>query len=123
MPADPRFAEKYALSAEGREGLTTDQAEAYQKSPLPDGGFNELPVVEVSKLWILFCQFTGTMPYMLEIAFLIAAAVEDWKDVGIIGTMLLANGFLGFKEELECLEALVRIMGCVNLLNYYPTDG
>tara|TARA_B110000090_G_C13152649_1_gene358327 strand:- start:315 stop:659 length:345 start_codon:yes stop_codon:yes gene_type:complete len=108
MPADQKFVDKYALSPEEREGLTTEQAETYQSSPLPDGGFNELPTVEVSKLKILLLQFTGTMPYMLEAAFLIAAAVEDWKDVGIIGAMLLANGFLGFKEELECLEALVR---------------
>lgn len=106
MPADHKFVTKYALTSEEREGLTTAQAEAYQNAPLPDGGFNELPVITVSKWKILFLQFTGTMPYMLEVAFVIAACVEDWKDVGIIGAMLLANGFLGFKEELECLEAL-----------------
>jgi magnesium-transporting ATPase (P-type) len=107
MPCDEKFTKKYAVDATAREGLTTESAEAYQA----EKGYNELPVIEVKWYWILLAQFMGTMPYMLEVAFFIALAVGDYADVGILGAMLLANGFLGYKEELECLEALVRILG------------
>ena len=85
-----------------RKGLSTAQAEELQRT----GGFNELPVIEVSKLWIFFIQFTGTMPYMLWLACIISAACDDWPDLGIILTMLICNGCLGFREELECIHSL-----------------
>jgi H+-transporting ATPase len=39
------------------------------------------------------------MPYMLELACVIALAVGDWADFGIILAMLLANGILGFHSN------------------------
>ncbi len=98
--------EKVDLSFDPNErlGLTTDQVEAlYEK-----WGFNELPEVKVSLWWLLFIQFTGTMPYMLELACIIAIAVGDYPDFGIILGMLCANGFLGFHEQLKAAESLVR---------------
>lgn len=86
-----------------RIGLTTDQAEELYKQ----WGYNELPEVTVSLYYILFIQFTGTMPYMLELACIIALAVQDYPDFGIILAMLLANGFLGFHEQLKAAESLV----------------
>lgn len=93
-----------SFNPEERKGLTTSQAEELQRTV----GFNELPTIEVSKLMIFFLQFTGTMPYMLELACVISAACGDWEDLGIILTMLICNGCLGFREELECLHSLVR---------------
>lgn len=64
-------------------------------------GFNELPHVEVSLWWILFVQFTGLMPYMMELACILALAVQDFIDFAIIAAIVLCNGFLGFHEELK----------------------
>ena len=86
-----------------RIGLTSDQAEELYKQ----WGYNELPEVTVSLWWVLFVQFTGTMPYMLELAAVIAIAVQDYTDFAIILAMLLANGFLGFHEQLKAAESLV----------------
>ena len=63
-----------------KSGLTSEQVETlYSKY-----GYNELPVIEIP-LWFVFIQqFTGTMPYMLELAVIISAAVQDWTDFGII---------------------------------------
>ena len=91
------------FNPEERKGLTTAQAEELQRTV----GFNELPVIKVSKLMLFLTQFTGTMPYMLELAAVISAACTDWADLGIILTMLICNGCLGFREELECLHSLV----------------
>jgi len=105
MSGVDKFLKKFAISETQAEGMTSAAAEAYQA----EHGYNEIIAPEVSKFWILVGMFRGTMPYMLELALVIAAAVGDWPDVGIIGTMLLANGFLGFKEEMECLEALAKL--------------
>jgi H+-transporting ATPase len=86
-----------------RAGLTTEQAEKLYETV----GFNELPHVEVSLWWILFVQFTGLMPYMLELACILALAVQDWIDFAIIAAIVLCNGYLGFAEELKAKASLV----------------
>lgn len=93
-----------SFNPEERQGLTTEQVEELYKQ----WGFNELPEIKVSLWWLLFIQFTGTMPYMLELAAVIAIAVQDYSDFGIILGMLLANGFLSFHEQLKAAESLVR---------------
>jgi magnesium-transporting ATPase (P-type) len=86
-----------------RSGLTTAEAEELYESV----GFNELPYVEVSLLWIFFTQFTGLMPYMLELACILALAVQDYIDFAIIAAIVLCNGYLGFHEELKAKASLV----------------
>jgi len=94
-----------SFNPEERGGLSSEQVEElYQK-----WGFNELPEVKVSLWWLLFIQFTGTMPYMLELACIVAVAVGDYADFGIILGMLLANGFLGFTEQLKAAESLAEL--------------
>lgn len=94
-----------SFNPEERNGLTTEQVEELYKQ----WGFNELPEIVVSLWWLLLIQFTGTMPYMLELACIIALAVGDYPDFGIILGMLLANGFLSFHEQLKAAESLVGI--------------
>lgn len=73
-----------SVNPQEREGLTTEQAEeAYKK-----WGFNELPVIEIPLWWVFLEQYMGTMPYMLELAIIIAGAVQDWIDFGIIFAMV-----------------------------------
>ena len=91
------------VSDEERIGLTSERAEELVK----EHGYNELPVIEISLLYMLFLQFTGTMPYMLELACVVALACYDNADFGIILAMLCANGFLGFYEQLKAAESLV----------------
>ena len=88
-----------------KRGLTEEQVEEARKIY----GWNELPVVEVSLLWMFFIQFTGTMPYMLETAAIIAAVCRDWYDMMIIVVMLLANACLGFHEQQEALKSLAKL--------------
>ena len=84
-------------------GLTTAEAEKLYE----EVGFNELPYVEVSLFWMFVGQFMGVMPYMLEIACILALAVESYIDFAIIAAILLSNGFLGFHEELNAKASLV----------------
>ena len=84
-------------------GLTSAEAERLYE----EVGFNELPHVEVSLVWMLLGQFMGVMPYMLEIAAILALAVESYIDFAIIAAILLSNGLLGFHEELNAKASLV----------------
>lgn len=88
--------------AGGIEGLTTSEVESlYEK-----WGYNELPSIVVPLWYIFLMQFTGTMPYMLELACILSLAVSDWVDFAIIAAMILCNGYLGFHEELKAKESL-----------------
>jgi len=90
------------VALEERLGLTTEQAEAATEKY----GFNELPQVVVPLWYIFFIQFTGTMPYMLELACVLSLVVEDYIDFAIIFAMVCCNGYLGFHEELKAKESL-----------------
>lgn len=93
---------KYAVSDKERAGLSSSEVESLTK----EFGLNFIESPEVSLLSLFFMQFTGTMPYMLIAAMLIAYATLDYVDGSIILIMLLANAILGFMEEKECLEKL-----------------
>ena len=82
-------------------GLSSAQAEAL----LEEVGRNEIP--EVVKPWwkMLGEQFIGVMPFMIEIAMILAAALGDWDDFGIILAMLVINAALGFREEFNSNRA------------------
>ena len=88
-----------------RLGLTTEEAEA----AVAKWGYNEIPVVEVPLWYIFLIQFTGTMPYMLELACILSLVVLDYIDFAIIFTMVMCNGYLGFHEELKAKESLAEL--------------
>ena len=52
------------------------------------------------------------MPYMLELACILALAVQDYVDFVIIAAIVLCNGFLGFHEELKAKASLVTLNLC-----------
>jgi hypothetical protein len=101
-------------SLDERGGLSSVEAE----NRLNQYGYNELPTIEVPLWWLFFVQFTGTMPYMLELACIIALAVEDWVDFAIIFTMLCCNGYLGFHEELKAKQSLVCAIVLLSIFSF-----
>jgi H+-transporting ATPase len=76
---------------------------------LAEFGKNEIPVVE-KPLWkMLLDQFTGAMPFMLELCVIISASVKDWVDFGVILAMLVLNSMLGLHEELKAKAELKKL--------------
>eukprot|EP01039_Chlorochromonas_danica_P016545 gene16545-19564_t len=57
----------------------------------------------------LYETFTGVMPYMLEVAFILALAIQSYPDFAIIFGIVLCNGVLGFTEELKAKSALDKL--------------
>ena len=76
-------------------------------------GRNEIPV-PVSPLYKLFLkQFTGFLPFLIEIACLVSLVIQDFTDFGIIAGILFVNGMLGFREEYHAKKALDEISNTV----------
>jgi magnesium-transporting ATPase (P-type) len=69
---------------EERKGLTTAEAEEAYKV----WGYNELPVESIPLWYVFLKQFTGVMPYTMEICILVAAGCQSWADFGIIIAMV-----------------------------------
>jgi len=61
-------------------GLTDDQVEKQREVY----GLNEIPAPDTPLYVIFLRQFVGFLPVLIEIAMIVALAVEDWADFGII---------------------------------------
>lgn len=69
-------------------------------------GLNEIPENEESTLHRIFRRFWGPIPWMIEIAAILSAAVQKWEDFGIITTLLFVNAIIDFWQESKALSAL-----------------
>ncbi len=90
------------LNVNPKTGLTEDEV----KIRLEKYGTNELPEKEETTLHRIFRRFWGPIPWMIEIAAILSAAVQKWEDFGIIMTLLLVNAGLDFWQESKALNAL-----------------
>jgi len=76
-------------------------------------GSNEIPAPE-TPLWVIFArQFVGFLPFLIEVAMIVALAVEDWVDFGIIAGIMLINALLGFREEYHAKKALDEVSNSI----------
>jgi len=86
-------------------GLTT--AEAARR--LSQYGHNELATKERSALLVFLGYFWAPIPWMIEAALVLSAAVRDWTDFGIIAALLVANALVGFWEEHQAGNAIAAL--------------
>jgi H+-transporting ATPase len=83
-------------------GLTECQV----RERLVSYGYNEVREREESLLHRIFRRFWGPIPWMIETAAILSAAVEKWDDFSIILVMLLINAGLDFLQEHRARNAL-----------------
>jgi len=83
-------------------GLTSAVAAA----KLQEYGRNEIPEHVEPWYYMLFKQFVGMMPFMLEIAAVLSGITKDWSMFSIIMFMLVVNGLIGFYEERKAQQSL-----------------
>lgn len=89
----------------GPEGLTEAEAAAR----LAAHGPNALEEKRESALMKFARHFWGPIPWMIEIAVLLSAVAGHWADFGIILTLLLANGLIGWTEERQAGDAIAAL--------------
>jgi H+-transporting ATPase len=90
------------LGTNTARGLSRAEAE----KRLAEYGHNEIPEKEESLLHRVFRRFWGPIPWMIEVAALLSAAVRRWEDFSIILILLLTNAFIDLWQESKALSAL-----------------
>jgi H+-transporting ATPase len=102
---DEKIASSHAssdLEASIEGGLTTNEAQKRLKQYGP----NVIEEKHVGFLRRLSTFFWGPIPWMIEIAAILSAAVRHWEDFVIILAMLLINAGVGFWEEFKADNAI-----------------
>jgi H+-transporting ATPase len=90
------------LGANKEKGLSDEEA----RKRISEFGYNEIPEKEESLFHRVFRRFWGPIPWMIEFAALLSAAVRRWEDFAIITVLLLTNAFIDFWQESKALNAL-----------------
>ena len=100
-------------------GLT--QAEAQQR--LQQYGENALAEHHVNALERLARFFWGPIPWMIEIAAVLSAALGHWGDLAIILLMLFINAGVGFWQEFKADNAITLLKQRLALKARVKRDG
>jgi H+-transporting ATPase len=83
-------------------GLTSSEAE----KRLQELGPNEIPEKKENPLKKFLSYFWGPIPWMIEAAVVMSAAIQRWPDFGIILMLLLVNAIVGFWQEHKAGNAI-----------------
>jgi H+-transporting ATPase len=101
------------------DGLSA--AEAEQR--LATVGPNELPEEKQNPILKLLSYFWGPIPWMIEVAAILSAAIGRWEDFGIITALLVANAGVGFWEEYRAEDAIAALKASLALEARVKRDG
>ena len=90
------------LHTDAAAGLSDELARRRQQ----EYGLNTIPEKEESLLRRILKRFWGPIPWMIEAAAILSAAVQKWEDFSIIVVLLLVNVIIDFRQEASALKAL-----------------
>jgi H+-transporting ATPase len=85
-----------------QKGLSSSEAE----KRLQQYGSNEIQEKKANPLKKFLGYFWGPIPFMIEAAVIMSAAIQRWPDFGIILTLLMVNAIVGFWQEHKAGNAI-----------------
>jgi H+-transporting ATPase len=101
------------------DGLTEEEAE----KRLDQYGPNEIAEVKTNALLKFLSYFWGPIPWMIEVAVVLSAAVRHWPDFFIILFLLLFNAIVGFWEERQAGNAIEALKARLAIKARVKRDG
>jgi H+-transporting ATPase len=103
--------------------LTKGLGQAEVTRRLQQFGPNALREERTSPLLRFLSFFWGPIPWMIEVAAILSAAVQRWEDFTIIVIMLLINAGVGFWEEFKADNAIAALKKTLALKAHVLRDG
>jgi H+-transporting ATPase len=101
------------------QGLTAAQVQ----ERLEKYGPNALEEVRFNPILKFLSYFWGPIPWMIEIAAVLSAAVQHWVDLIIIAVLLIFNGVVGFWQEYQAANAVDALKKQLALKARVKRDG
>jgi H+-transporting ATPase len=101
------------------DGLT--QAEAEKR--LTQYGPNEIAEKKTNEFLKFLTYFWGPIPWMIEAAVILSAAVQHWLDFSIILLLLCSNAVVGFWEEHQAGNAIAALKAKLAINAKVKRDG
>ncbi|MDX1804762.1 MAG: HAD-IC family P-type ATPase, partial [Alcanivorax sp.] len=95
--------------AEAKTDPATGLSNAEAQQRLQTYGPNAITEKHISPLRRFLSFLWGPIPWMIEIAAILSAAVQRWEDFSIIAIMLLINAIAGFREEYKADNAIAAL--------------
>ena len=108
-----------ALTKNWERGLTTEEALLRAAKH----GKNALDEKKVNPLIELLKEFWGPMPIMIWLAAGVEVLEKDWPDFAVLIVLLLANGLLGWYENMKAGDAIQKLKDSLTLKCVVRRDG
>lgn len=106
------------LASSGKGLSDSSAAQRLQKY-----GYNEISEKKFNPLVKFLGYFWGPIPWMIEIAAVLSAAVRHWADLVIILMLMLFNGMVGFWQEFQAGNAVEQLKKGLALRARIRRDG
>ncbi|KAI8966791.1 plasma membrane H+-ATPase [Daldinia sp. FL1419] len=107
------------LNTDIKEGLSSMEVERRRKY----AGWNELATEKENMLLKFIGFFRGPVLYVMEVAVIIALAMEDWLDGAIIIGILLLNAVVGWYQEKQAADVVASLKGDIAMKAHVVRDG
>jgi len=90
------------LGADPEHGLSTEDA----KQRIDEYGPNSIEEEKENPILKFLSYFWGPIPWMIEIAAVLAGSVQRWEEFGVILALLLVNGGVSYWHESKANQAI-----------------
>ncbi|GLA72916.1 hypothetical protein AtubIFM55763_003810 [Aspergillus tubingensis] len=109
------------------EWLVTDIRQGLPSSEVPvrrrRAGWNELVSEKENPIAKILSYFRGPILYVMELAVLLAAGLDDWIDFGVIIGILCLNAAVGWYQEKQAADVVASLKGDIAMRATVIRDG
>ncbi|ORY10258.1 plasma membrane H+-ATPase [Clohesyomyces aquaticus] len=116
---DPATVPDAMLNTDIRQGVSTAEVDSRRKR----FGWNEITSEKTNLFKQFLGYFMGPILYVMEIAALLAAGLQDWVDFGVICGILLLNAIVGWYQEKQAADVVASLKGDIAMKATVVRDG
>ncbi|KAJ5176816.1 Plasma membrane H(+)ATPase [Penicillium canariense] len=102
-----------------REGLSSEEVNQRRRR----SGWNELVSEKENPIAKVLSYFRGPILYVMELAVLLAAGLDDWVDFGVIIGILCLNASVGWYQEKQAADVVASLKGDIAMRAQVVRDG